>query len=70
MYRNLFVLTKYFHFYLENEVALLQRSFLCSQACFCHVLDEDLTAQLQSVLCRERRTTRIQSEITTLTVTI
>lgn len=37
--------------YLENKVPFLQSSFLGSQACFCHVLDEDLAAQLQSVLC-------------------
>lgn len=36
--------------HLQDEVSFLQSSFFCSQACFCHVLDEDLTAQLQSIL--------------------
>lgn len=41
--------------HLENKVSLLQCAFLCCQACFCHVLDKDLTAQFQAVLCRKRK---------------
>lgn len=40
--------------HLQNEVSFLQSSFLGSQPSLCHVLDEDLTAQLESVLWRRK----------------
>lgn len=36
--------------HLQDEVSFMQSPFFGGQARFCHVLDEDLTAQLQSIL--------------------
>lgn len=44
--------------HLQNEVSFLQSSFLGRQPSFCHVLDENLTAQLESVLWRRETSVR------------